>query len=292
MNDTFVSGVDAKSSSTAAQLIRQNLQMDAGKPVTFGLLLSELKRHNINVFFIPFRRIGLIVSTVANREVAFTARKGDRIIVFVDTERSRDQSTFDLCHELCHILLGHEEPSKDDERLCNGAAQELIYPKQFFESHKEEMAVFWDAKTHSWNRVNEKFHQMIREFDWSPRGLALALRGYGYIGKDSHEFKRLLSLEKLVRKQHKSMDDLFFSGFNPNDSDQLERFFADDIQKDRNIFRPMIELKDAATFGHLSPRKLAEILGSDSGDTDEIVRSWRTKHEESQDDVDDELAEG
>lgn len=189
-------------------------------------------------------------------------------------------------------LLDHEDPTHDDERLCNGAAQELIYPRNFFEEHKSELAVFTDAKGHSWNRAVEKFHQLSLEFDWSPCGLAFALRDFGLIGKDSHEFKRLMTLEKSVRKYRRSIDQLFFSEFDPSDSDLLEKFFNDDIQKDRNIFRPMIELKNAAMFGHLSPRKLAEIFGADSGDMHEIVRSWRAKHEENQDDTDDIAAEG
>ncbi|MCX6116738.1 MAG: ImmA/IrrE family metallo-endopeptidase [Proteobacteria bacterium] len=287
LKDSFTLDVRASELGTIAKLIRQNLQIDANIPLTFKLLLSELNRHNICVFFIPFSRLGLSLSKSSNREVAFTARKGDRMLVFVDTERTKDEAVFDICHELTHILLGHVDPSEDDERLCNNSAQELVYPKKFFEAHPNELEVFSNATKHSWARVYEKFAQLSRDFDWSPKGLALALRDYGFIGKSSHEFRRLLTLEKTFAKGRKTVDELFFQRFDPSALDTLEAFFSDDIQKDPDIFRPMIELKDAAAFGHLSSRKLAEILTIEAGDADEIVRSWRSMHDESQDDLND-----
>ena len=59
LKDSFTLDVRASELGTIAKLIRQNLQIDANIPVTFKLLLSELNRHNICVFFITFRRLGL-----------------------------------------------------------------------------------------------------------------------------------------------------------------------------------------------------------------------------------------
>lgn len=291
LKDSFTLGVRATELSAIAKLIRQNLQIEGHIPVTFKLLLSELNRHNICVFFIPFHRLGLGLSRSTYREVAFTARKGDRMLVFVDTDRTKDEAVFDICHELTHILLGHVDPSDEEELLCNKSAQELVYPKKFFETHPNELEVFSNATKYSWARVYEKFAQLNREFDWSPKGLALALRDYGFIGKSSHEFRRLLTLERTFAKGRKTIDELFFQRFDPSALDNLEAFFSDDIQKDPDIFRPMIDLKDAAAFGHLSSRKLAEILTIDAGDADEIVRSWRSMHDESQDDLNDQNTE-
>lgn len=291
LKDSFTFGVRTSELSTIAKLIRQNLQIEGNIPVTFKLLLAELSRHNICVFFIPFRRLGLGLSKSSNREVAFTARKSDRMLVFVDTERTKDEAVFDICHEMTHILLGHVDPNEEEELLCNKSAQELVYPKRFFEAHPKELEVFADTSKHSWTRVYEKFARLSREFDWSPKGLALALRDYGFIGKASHAFRRLLTLEKTIAKSRKTIDELFFQRFDPHNLDALEAFFSDDIQKEPDIFRPMIELKDAAAFGHLSSRKLAEILTIEAGDADEIVRSWRSLQDESQDDLNDQKTE-
>lgn len=108
-----------------ANYIRKNLlSLSESEPVKLGDILMELKKHNIGVFFMPFNKIGLsFPKTSTNREVAFTAQKGERVIIFVDTNRKIDEVNFDLCHELAHVVLNHTITTDDEEKLCNKVAQ-------------------------------------------------------------------------------------------------------------------------------------------------------------------------
>ena len=61
---------------------------------------------------------------------------------------------------------------------------------------------------------------------------------------------------------------------------QITDFFLRDLDKQPEIFRPLIELRDAASFGRISPRRISELLNIDSGDADELVRTWIAQREE------------
>lgn len=286
VKDAFVT-VGSKDPVAIASHIRSLLGAEAYKPICFNTLMLELRKHSINVFFLPFRRIGLVLSESGSREVAFTARKGNRAIIFSDTDRTKDQVTFDICHELSHLILGHETPTKEEERLCNQVATELIYPRKFFELNSDSIRAFVDAQGHSAFYAAEKFSQLSLEFDWSPMGLAIALKEYGLIKDKSHEQKRLMTLERFLAEKRKTLDQLFYLKFSPEDYQTICEFFDFEIQKEKDLFKPLIELRDAAAFGRISPRRLAEILNIDSGDADELVRSWMKEKEAiaSQDDA-------
>jgi len=94
----------------------------------------------------------------------------------------------------------------------------------------------------------------------------------GYVNKDSVEAKLLFYNQR--RFNNKKISDLYFEGFDPNNYDKLIEFFDVDIHRNINLFQPFIKLKDAATFGDITPRRLAEILAIDVGDADELVRYW------------------
>jgi hypothetical protein len=229
--------------------------------------------------FFPFKRIGLAGIATA-REVAFTAIRGDRVIIFIDASRTVDQAVFDICHELSHILLDHDDPMDEDERLCDLVAQELVYPKKFIAT--APLVSFLDAKKYTWTQVMEQFQNLNRELNWSPKGLGVVLSVRGLIKKGSHELKRLMAIGKVFDQSQRSFEELLFNRFVTDDFDKLVEFFKDDLQKNKPILLPMITLKNAAAFGHLGYRKLAELFGMNSGDADELVRIWRSEQEEGQ----------
>ncbi len=288
LTGSFVAIANNNDPLSIANYIRKNLlSLTDSEPVKLGDILMELKKHNIGVFFMPFNKIGLVFpNTNTNREVAFTAQKGERVIIFADTNRKIDEINFDLCHELAHVVLNHSVTNDEQERLCNKVAQELVYPKAFLEHKKNALAPFLDASKFSWYATREKFLELRREFDWCPKGLALSLRDNGLIKPNKHEFFRLMKLQANFDDQNKSVGDIYFRNFNTEDFESLELFFNEEILKNKDIFKPFIELKDASTCGRLSPRKLAEVLQIDSGDADELVRSWISEQEihEDQDD--------
>ena len=95
-----------------------------------------------------------------------------------------------------------------------------------------------------------------------------------------------MTLEHHLAKKRKTLDQLFFVNFTPEDYESMTEFFDIEIQKQKDLFKPLIEIRDAASFGRISPRRLSEILNIDSGDADELVRAWMKEKEvvASQDD--------
>lgn len=281
LTGSFLSIASNQDPLPIASYIRKNLlSLSETEPVKLGDILMELKKHNIGVFFMPFHKIGLsFPNSSTNREVAFTAQKGERVIIFVDTNRTIDEINFDLCHELAHVVLAHSVTTDDEEKLCNKVAQELVYPKAFLEQKKAALSAFTNATKFSWYVTREKFLELRREFDWCPKGLALSLKDNGLITSNSHEFRRLMKLQLNFAEQNRSVGDIYFKNFDTENFDSLVTFFSEEILKNKDIFKPFIELKDASTCGRLSPRKLAEILSIDSGDADELVRSWISEQE-------------
>ncbi len=275
----FPIGNQTTDHSAIADIIRGLLCLDKHEPVRLGDVLMELKKHNINVFFVPFHKIGITYSTSNNKEVAFTATNGDRRIIFSDTQRTLDQVCFDICHELAHIVLNHIDATEEQEKLCNWVARELIYPKKFFLDKKDAIEPFLNAEVTDWNTALSRAMELCREFDWSPMGLAIALKENGLIKGSSHEYKRLMKLNTLI-SNNKSLDELFFTSFKIEDFESLQIFFNNEIIKNKDFFKPFLELKDAASCGRLSPRKFAELLNIDSGDADELIRLWAKKQDE------------
>ncbi len=271
-----------------ANHIRKNiLCLEKNEPVILSEALSELKKYNINVFFVPFQKIGITLSSSQNshKEVAFTAIKGEKIIIFVDTNRTKDEANFDICHELAHIVLDHKNTNEEEEKFCNKIAQELVYPSSFILENKIEIEKFSNAKKFSWYDAVTQFNNFFAVFDWSPKGLAIALKEKELIENNSHEYRRLMKMHSSGHSRI-NIDDLFFKFFNPQDFNKIKIFFKETIFKDKDLFKPFIELKDAATSGRLSPRKLGEILNMDSGDADELIRAWEAElgTEDCQDD--------
>ena len=119
-----------------------------------------------------------------------------------------------------------------------------------------------------------RFNHFIAEYDWSPKGLALALANQGLIKRGSHQFKKLMKLDSLWRSKQKTIDQIYFSNLVNLDFDTLVKFFSKTIYYDRDIFKPFLELKEAALEGRLSNRRLATLLNIDSGDAEELIRSW------------------
>ncbi|MAF90197.1 MAG: hypothetical protein CL674_02915 [Bdellovibrionaceae bacterium] len=257
-----------------ANHIRNFLGLKNNEPVILNEVLVELKRNNIAVYFIPFKKLDISLpdNSSSHREVAFSAFKGDKKLIFLDTERTRDGITFDICHELAHILLDHRETTDDEEKLCNLVAQELVMPKDLI-NNNDEFTPFLNAKT-PWSKMVNRFNHFIAEYDWSPKGLALALANQGLIKRGSHQFKKLMKLDSLWRSKQKTIDQIYFSNLVNLDFDTLVKFFSKTIYYDRDIFKPFLELKEAALEGRLSNRRLATLLNIDSGDAEELIRSW------------------
>lgn len=285
---TFFSIAKQQTNHTeVANYIRGFLDIEKNEPAKLSDILNQLNKHNVNVFFVPFSKIGITIphKNTSNREVAFTAKKGNRTIIFVDTDRTMDETNFDICHELTHIALGHTVTTDEEEKFCNKVAQELVYPIAFFKEKEDVIAPFLDASEYSWMYSVNSFKELCQEFDWSPKGLALALSDHGYIKKDSHEYLRLMKIGSSLKGLNKTIDEIHFKEFKTQEFDDVVKFFEEEIYKSKNLYKPFIEIKNAASSGRLSPRRLAEILNIDSGDADELTRFWISEQgtEESQD---------
>lgn len=258
-----------------ANQIRTFLGIKNNEPVVLNEVFVELKRHNIAVYFIPFKKLNIALpeNTSNHREVAFSAFKGDRKFIFLDTERTKDGVTFDICHELAHILLDHRETTDEEEELCNAVAQELMVPAALVRENEDIFRPFLDPMV-PWVKMVSRFNQLYSEYDWSPKGLALALSNNGYFTKNSHQFRRLMKFDFTWRKRLKTIDQQYFSDLDVSNYESLERFFSEIIYSNKDIYKPFWEIKEAALDGRLSYRRIASLLNIDSGDAEELIRSW------------------
>ncbi len=272
-----------------ASYLRSLLSFAEDEPVTLDRMATALRKHNVNLFFIPFKKTGFVLHNSAHREVAFTARKGDQILIFIDTSRRVDEALFDACHELAHVVCGDGSGKHDPEfeSLANKVAQELVYPREYFQKNKELLEFFKNSAKFNLPLFSHIFKKLEADFDWSPTGMALSLQEYKVITSKGKQFRIMMKNAVSWKKRKKTIDDLYFNEFNCEDYDSLNKFFSEEIQKDRVIFRSMIELRDAAIFGRLSPRRFSEIFGIDSGDSDELIQSWRFMEKEGEQEAED-----
>ena len=157
--------------------------------------------------------------------------------------------------------------------MCNSIAQELIYPSAFLSEKKLEIETFVSANS-TWNAVVNRFHHFHNEYDWSPKGLALTLTANNLIARNSHQFKRLMRLDSIDRSKFKNIDEQYFSELNVENFENLKKFFAETIFTNKDIYKPFLEIKDAALGGRLSSRRFATMMNIDSGDAEELIRSW------------------
>lgn len=259
-----------------ASTLRSLLGLKESEPAKLFEVLEKLKEFNVNVIFFPFNKLGLEIEA-STKEVAFTAFKDEKVLIFLDANRTFDQSLFDLLHELTHIICNHvpEQTTKDDETFCNSVAQDLIYPQYFFTRNADLLKFFTSFLPSQMNTVREVIKFLTKDFDWSPIGIALSLSSYEYISKTGPQYKSLMAINNQLKENNKTISDLFFENFNPNDIDKFITFFSSDIYKSKDIYKGFLELKSGASFGHLSPSKLSELLMVNSGDMDEIVKIWR-----------------
>lgn len=267
----------------AAVTIRDVLGLEPNQPVTLEGLIAKIRERCVSIYFYPFQKVGLAPDS-DSREVALSAFLGNRISIFMDTNRTKDESLWDLCHEMAHIILNEDALPKgcDIEGFCNKVAQYLIYPKKVFE--KNRIAALIDELRQNgkvtWDAIVRVFTHFSQYFDWSPMGLALALADYGLIRRQSKAFRFLMKFHKAsFEKKTPKIDVLFFEKFEPSNFASMSEFFQNEIHASKEVFSAFWTLKDSAIAERISYRQFAKILGMDSGDTDELVRGWRQECE-------------
>lgn len=263
-----------------SDFIRTNLlDLKSDEPASLQNVVAQLKKHSINIFFVPFQKLGL-TEQHHSREVAFFVRKGSRAIIFADTERTLDQSLFDICHELAHLVIN--QPSSHDskvEELCNCVAEALIYPRDFFTKNAVPCTqLLSNLDANSFNDYYELVYDLYQKFDWCPKGLSIALKNYGYIKEGSIEEIFLLEFNNQYKEETRTIDQDYFAELNLNNLDSLIEFYEKHVNRKKDFYKPFVEIKNAAIFGRLSARRLSEVLCIDSGDADEIIKIW-TKEE-------------
>ncbi|MGK5088299.1 helix-turn-helix domain-containing protein [Bdellovibrionota bacterium FG-2] len=256
-----------------ASLIRSLLDIADNEPLKLDTLLRGLQKHNVGVFFLPFNKLTIRLND--RHEVAFTARQGNKVAIFADTNRTVDEITFDLCHEVCHVITRRQSDlTEEDEKICESVAEELIFPTGFFELKKQELEPILCEKSTIEETV-ECLFKLQMEFDWAPGGLAKALVSIGRIKAKSELYERLLKVSAVLKRHVQTVNTMYYSLFEPKNFDSLKAFFDNELPKNKQLFRPFIEIKNAASFGRISYRKLAELLVINPGDADELIKSWR-----------------
>lgn len=276
LNEAFPRLASPFNFKTVVSTLRSLLSLKDSEPAKLFDVLERLKEVNVNVIFFPFNKLNLELEE-NTKEVAFTAFKEEKILIFLDTNRTFDQSLFDLLHELTHIICNHvpDTTTKEDETFCNSVAQELIYPEMFFLKNERVTSFFVNFSKFQIGPLKEIIRILAKDFDWSPMGIALSLCAQKRITRAGYQFRTLMVIHQQLRDSSKTIAELFFENFDTTNVDKFIEFFSLDIYKSKDIYKGFIELKNGATFGYLSPSKMSELLNVNSGDMDEIVGIWK-----------------
>ncbi|MCK5690912.1 hypothetical protein KAI87_16645 [Myxococcota bacterium] len=261
----------------AAQ-IRRSLRIDDFNDLPS--LLTRLSERGIEVIILPFKRFELLSD--GENEAAFSATDGSRFLVFLDTAAPEAALIFNLCHELAHIFRPEHSHSKEEERFCNDVASELVYPRVFFEKHREEIEErLSDA---SFERIVPLLKVIRHHLGGELFGLTLRLRALGFMSQKNTLHNAILAWAKKTFERSADLQDIH-AGFSASERDALLKFWDEPAIESNPLFRFYALLKNATIDGSISSRRLSEVLDLNLEWADELVYRWRAELKQELSDI-------
>lgn len=234
-------------------------------------IVSRLASQGIEVAVIPFSQFG--VSSDDKYEKAFSVTDGQRYAIFLDSSCTEATLLFNLCHELSHLFRPDIEFSKTEESFCSQVAEELVYPKAYFELHQGKMQAIIEGNS---PEAILNLAEAIRiDLGGEVFGILIRMKHLGLLSQKNPLTKNLLNYCQQLTRKSPTVEQRLFQNFKTNDKSSLAAFFNASELYENILLRFFLHLKRAATDESLSPSKFAEIIGADISVVDELIHKWR-----------------
>lgn len=101
-------------------------------PISPKIIIRQLSNVAIHTYSDLAKRMGIsrevFLDYLSSSEHGFTARQRDKYAVFYNEQKDDTTIRFTLAHELGHIILGHIEDGKRENKEANCFARNLLCP--------------------------------------------------------------------------------------------------------------------------------------------------------------------
>ena len=232
-------------------------------------ILSEL---GVETAVLPFKKFGVVSDK--EHEKAFSVSNGNRCFIYLDSDLAEEGLMFNLCHELAHLFRPeYSEFSNMEEKFCNAVAEELIYPKVFFETHRIQIQRIVDS-----NSVESVILLMrsIRDtLGGELYGISIQLKKHGFLSKKNPLTKKVTGYGYNTFHKLQKLDEIYFTSYDHNNLVALKAFWNQEVINKNILLRFFYHIKNSATAETLSSRKFAELFRIDLGFADELIHKWR-----------------
>jgi Zn-dependent peptidase ImmA (M78 family) len=234
-------------------------------------IVSSLAEQGVEVTVVPFGKLGL--ASDEDREQAFSVTDEKRCLIFLDAASPEELLIFNLCHELCHLFRPDLEHSKVEEKFCNDVASELVYPKAFFETHKETIDGIIQAG--SLDSIVNLLNVIKDTLGGELFGISLRLKSLGIFSQKNPKHQSIINYSRISFSKLPKIGDRFFQSFDAQNRDEFLKFWNSPKLDNNSLLRFFFHIKNAAISGSISARKFSELFEIDLGLADEMFHRWK-----------------
>lgn len=258
-----------ESDTEVANQIRRYTKIDSFRNLPG--IISGLAEQGVEVTVVPFEKLGL--TSNGEHEQAFSVTDEKRCLIFLDASSPKERLIFNLCHELCHLFRPDLEFSSREEKFCNAVASELVYPKSFFEAHRETIEKI--VQSNSGQSIVNLLNVIKENLGGEIFGISLRLKALGFFSQKNLLHQKIISYSEDSFNRLPLFEIHVFSDFNPRSHEAFSRFWGGPQIESSNFLRFFFHIKNAAIGGAISSRKFSELFNVDIGLADEIFHKWK-----------------
>ena len=175
-----------ESSLEVANQIRKYTEIEAFNNLQG--IISTLAEQGVEIALIPFSKLNL--NSNGEHEEAFSVTDGNRYLIFLDSDSPEERLIFNLGHELCHLFRPDIEFSKFEETFCNDVAAELVYPKEFFDSHRDTIQKVVDGQ--SVGSIINLINVIKDNLGGEAFGISIRLKALGFLSQKKPIHKKVI----------------------------------------------------------------------------------------------------
>lgn len=256
---------------TVAETIKRLLQLP--DRITVETMISSLRAQGIEVAFVPFSLLRGGSLSEETKEDAFSVTNGERCCIFIDTQLSRDKAPFVIAHELAHLFRSRILIDRDEEKICNRIAGEIIFPRSYFNQYRESIALQIGRK--DLDITVELIEEIRRDLGGEFWGILIHLRDLSFISSRSDFWGTLNQIGRKRRDSKVTIHSSFFADFKHDDYESLSRFWCDPALQSFPEYIFFNAIRVGIQLEKVSARAFAELFSFDLSVADEIVTTLR-----------------
>lgn len=238
-----------------------------------GVILS-LAEQGVEVAIVPFEKFGLISSQ--GNEEAFSVTDEKRCVIFLNASAPESKVLFNLCHELCHLFRPDHKFSKFEESFCNNVASELMYPAEYFKSHKKQIeSVLSEGSS---EQIISLLHAIKGNLGGELWGIAIKMKKMGLFSQKNQTHKLIEKYTEGTFKSLPNLSEVLFEYFDSSDTYKFEHFWKSvEADKRTDIFlRFFSHIKNSCIVDRFSSRTFSELFKTDEQFARTLITSWKS----------------